>query len=43
MAVYDLIHFENTLMVIAENGLYQYDYSKVEVIKLLSKLSIATK
>lgn len=37
---YDVIPFANTLMMIAEDGLYQYDYSNVNQIKLLSKLSI---
>jgi hypothetical protein len=39
MAGYDLIPFNNTLMMIAEDGLYQYDYTNTNDIKFLSKLS----
>ncbi len=38
---FDLIPFNNTLMMIAEDGLYQYDYSNTADIRLLSKLSFA--
>ena len=34
---YDLIAFNNTLMMIAEDGFYQYDYSDINNIKFLSK------
>lgn len=37
---YDVIPFNNVLMMIADNGLYQYDYSDVENIELLSILPI---
>lgn len=39
MAGFDLIPYNNTLMMIAEDGLYQYDYTDTDNIKLLSKLS----
>lgn len=35
---YDLIPFNNVLMMIADTGLYQYDYSNLEDIKELSML-----
>ncbi len=34
---YDLIAYNNTLMMIAKDGFYQYDYSDVNNIKFLSK------
>jgi len=37
---YDLIPFNNTLMMMANDGIYQYSYSNTNEIKLLSKLSI---
>ncbi len=37
---YDLIPFENVLMMIASDGIYQYDYSDLKNIKPLSKLTI---
>ncbi len=37
---YDLIPFNKTLMMIASDGIYQYDYTDVKNIKPLSKLSI---
>lgn len=37
---YDLIPFNNILMMITDKGLYQYDYSDIEAIKPLSVLSI---
>jgi hypothetical protein len=40
MEGYDVIPFKNVLMMIAEDGLYQYDYSDLTEIKQLSKLSI---
>lgn len=40
---YDVIPWNNTLMMIADDGLYQYDYSNLKDIKLLSKLSINKK
>lgn len=39
MEGYDLIPFNNVLMMITDDGLYQYDYSKVNEIKFLSKLN----
>jgi len=37
---FDVIPFNNTLMMIADDGLYQYDYSDMSQIKLLSKIGI---
>ena len=37
---YDLIPFNNTLMMMADDGIYQYSYSNTNEIKLLSKLPI---
>ncbi|MCL2727585.1 MAG: hypothetical protein FWD56_04295 [Bacteroidales bacterium] len=37
---YDVIPFDNVLMMIADDGLYQYDYSDLTQIHLLSKLPI---
>lgn len=37
---YDVIPFENTLMMVANDGIYQYDYSDLSKIKQLSKLPI---
>lgn len=36
---YDVIPYRNVLMMIADDGLYQYDYSDLDNIHLLSKLS----
>ena len=37
---YDVIPFEHTLMMIADDGIYQYDYTDLNNIKQLSKLPI---
>ena len=37
---YDVIPFNNVLIMMAEDGLYQYDYSDLSEIKELSKLPI---
>jgi len=37
---FDVIPFNKTLMMIAEDGLYQYNYSDINNIKSLSKLPI---
>ncbi|MEA4916159.1 hypothetical protein [Proteiniphilum sp.] len=37
---FDVIPFNNVLMVIAEDGIYQYDYSDVKSIRRLSRLPI---
>jgi len=37
---FDIIPFEKTAIVIGATGLYQYDYSDVTKIKLLSKIAI---
>ena len=39
MEGYDLIPFNNVLMMITNDGLYQYDYSMVDEIKFLSKFN----
>lgn len=39
MTGFDLIPYNNTLMMIAEDGLYQYDYTDTNNIRLLSKLA----
>lgn len=43
MEGYDVIPFENTLMMIAEDGIYQYDYSDLNSIKTISKLEFKKK
>jgi len=40
MEGFDVIPFDNVLMMIAEDGLYQYDYSNLRKIRRLSKLPI---
>ena len=37
---YDLIPYENVLMMIADDGLYQYDYSNLQNIRELSVIPI---
>ena len=37
---YDVIPFNNVLMMIAEDGIYQYDYSQLPDINFLSKLPV---
>ena len=37
---FDVIPFNNTLMMIADDGLYQYDYSDMNNIKQISKIAI---
>ena len=37
---YDIIPFNHIAMMIGEDGLYQYDYSDLENIRLLSKIEI---
>ena len=39
MVGFDVIPYNNTLMMIAEDGLYQYDYSNTNDIKLVSKIT----
>ena len=36
---FDLIPYNNTLMMIANEGLYQYNYSDINNIRFLSKIS----
>ena len=40
---FDVIPYKNVLMMIADDGLYQYDYSDLNNIKELSKLPIGNK
>jgi len=40
---YDVIPFDNVLMMVADNGLYQYDYSNINNIKQLSVIPITKK
>lgn len=40
MNAVDIIPFENIAMVIGTDGLYQYDYSDIQNIKLLSKIAV---
>ncbi|GHT54568.1 hypothetical protein FACS189451_02650 [Bacteroidia bacterium] len=40
---YDLIPYENVLMMIADDGLYQYDYSDLNTIKELSMIPVRKK
>jgi len=40
MEGYDVIPFNNVLMMIAEDGLYQYDYTDVNKIEQISKIKI---
>ncbi len=40
MTAVDIIPFENIAMMIGADGLYQYDYSDIQNIKLLSKIAI---
>jgi len=37
---YDLIPYDNVLMMIADDGLYQYDYTNISNIKPLSQIKI---
>jgi len=40
ISTYDVICRNNIALVVAEDGLYQYDYSNLQNIRLLSKLAI---
>ncbi len=40
---FDVIPFNNVLMMIADDGFYQYDYSDLNAIRQLSKLSVVKK
>lgn len=40
MEGYDVIAYNNLLMMIAADGIYQYDYSNISDVRLLSKLPI---
>ncbi len=37
---FDVIPFNNVLMMIAEDGIYQYDYADVKNIRQLSRLPV---
>jgi hypothetical protein len=38
---FDVIPFNKVAMMIGEDGLYQYDYTNIKDIKLLSKIALA--
>ena len=40
LTTYDVIAFGGWALVVAQDGLYQYDYSSLSNVNLLSKLSI---
>ena len=37
---FDVIPFQNVLLLIGEDGFYQYDYSDIHNIKLLSHIAV---
>jgi hypothetical protein len=39
---FDVIPYQNVALVIGKDGLYQYDYSNLKSMKLLSKIAIVT-
>lgn len=41
METYDVIAFNNNALVVAKDGLYQYDYSDLNAIQLRSKITIS--
>ncbi len=43
LETYDVIAYDNTALVVAKDGLYQYNYADQNNIHLLSKISISTK
>lgn len=43
LETYDVIALNNRAVVVARDGLYQYDYSNPSAVSLISKLSIAKK
>lgn len=43
LETYDVIAWNNKALVVAKDGLYQYDYTDVNNIRLLSKISISKK
>ncbi len=40
LETYDVVAYNNIALVVAKDGLYQYDYSNINDIKLLSKIGI---
>jgi hypothetical protein len=40
---YDVIAYNNRAMVVAKDGLYQYDYSNIKDIRFLSKIDVLKK
>lgn len=40
ISAYDVIPYNNVLMTTSEEGIYQYDYSDLQNIKLLSKIEV---
>ncbi|HVE61155.1 MAG TPA: hypothetical protein VNA26_05010, partial [Chitinophagaceae bacterium] len=41
MESYDVIAYKNIAMIVAKDGLYQYNYSNLNAIQLLSKITLA--
>ena len=40
LKAYDVIPYNNILIMIAQDGIYQYDYADLQNIRLLSKIPI---
>jgi hypothetical protein len=40
METYDVIAWNNKALVVAKDGLYQFDYSNLNNIRLLSKIGL---
>ena len=40
METYDVIAYGNKALVVAKDGLYQYDYSDIQQVRLLSKILV---
>ncbi len=41
MESYDVIAYNDIALIVAKDGLYQYNYSNLDAIRLLSKISLA--
>jgi len=41
MESYDVIAYNDIALIVAKDGLYQYSYSNLDAIRLLSKISLA--
>jgi hypothetical protein len=40
METYDVIAFDKHAIVVAKDGLYQYDYTNINNIRLLSRITV---